>query len=141
MNVVKNIDLVNQKDDLSCTIACVAMLSGYSFDYVRKIAKHNSLIAPLNTIETLQLLCEVKVLGMHKPDEILESGDLYLLTVPSLNSVGFHNIILDLREGLKNVFDPQKGRENKRFYTQKNLKNWSTTIEIITESSFGDNRF
>ena len=45
MNVVKNIDLVNQKDDLSCTIACVAMLSGYSFDYVRKIAKHNDLKA------------------------------------------------------------------------------------------------
>ncbi len=48
----------------------------------------------------------------------IEWGRLYLITVPSLNlEATNHQILVDTRYDAIEVYDPQKGRPGKKFYT------------------------
>jgi hypothetical protein len=59
-----------------------------------------------------------------------------MITVPSLNIPGgLHNIVVVTtidKELL--VFDPQKGRDGKKFYNQDTLKSWCGVKEFIPNS-------
>lgn len=99
-----------QPTPLSCIATCLAMLCGrkaefvdaeFTPKYVRKQADIPMFLAMWGILCKPQLAA-----GIHE----LNIGSLYLATVPSLMSAGlFHQIIIDVREGIIEVYDPGQG--------------------------------
>lgn len=133
-NISKEIKLVNQDDDVSCSLACISMITGKNLSSVRMIAGEMGITAPCNNLEFLRILTAFKVLGVSVDtyDETMYENHLYKIVVPSLNSKrGTHAIIADTRHGELRIYDPQQDRKGKDFYTTENLKSWSSPIRII----------
>lgn len=118
MKVSANIKLINQDDDTSCVLACLAMLTGTSMKVARESARELRMTCPLNDLEFLRLLALHGLLGIRQAEDNLFGGELYKVCVPSLNfAAGFHAVIIDLRElHTPKLYDPQNGREGRKFY-------------------------
>lgn len=59
-------------------------------------------------------------------------GNLMLATVPSLNiEAGNHRIVIDWRGDEPVVYDPNEGRDGRKYYTFSKLRGWSelTVVE------------
>lgn len=99
-----------QPTPLACVATCLAMLCGrkaefvdaeFTPKYVRKQGDIPMFLAMWGILCKPQLAA-----GIHE----LNIGSLYLATVPSLMSAGlFHQIIIDVREGVIEVYDPGQG--------------------------------
>ena len=100
----------------SCASACVAMLLGEPVKQV-KAAFHKGYFD-----DRLTVAGYLRERGMFARDILasqrkFESGKIYVLAVPSLNTVGgTHYIIADARDVLE-VLDPQKGNKGRKYYT------------------------
>lgn len=103
----------------SCMSTCVAMMLDLPATVV--IEKHHENVYELQDKDVSEVLEEEgfvidkAVAGMHS----LYQGNLYFLTVPSLNATGgFHQVIVDFRKEDIKVYDPAKGRIGKRYYSR-----------------------
>ena len=113
---MRKIKLQQQPTDNSCTSTCLAMILGVPVDKVI-LEFHDkylrSAITPFKYLSDNGIESE-----QHRTsDRILWHGELYLVVVPSLNTVGVtHSIIVDVRFDDYLVFDPNKGKEGKKYY-------------------------
>lgn len=123
--VPEKITLVNQDDNKSCSMACIAMVTGKPLDLVRGQLLSNCGLTPgMDSMEILKGLSYYQVLGVPVPfTEKLYLGDIYILTVKSKNEGkefcnAFHHIVGDFRSGEAEIYDPQNGRNEKEYYTE-----------------------
>ncbi|ECI5363932.1 hypothetical protein DU846_01940 [Salmonella enterica subsp. diarizonae] len=64
------------------------------------------------------------------PDEMIKLNCVYLVTVPSVNMLGwFHQIIIDTREGFK-IFDPNRGLKGRKYYVFRSLPKGKNQIKL-----------
>ena len=133
------IKLVQQPTADTCTSACLSMITGINVndvinDFHKKWKDQES-----NPSEFLSHEYVKHVVNKNVFDHHLEWGFVYLLTVPSLNiDGGLHHIIADLSGDLEVIFDPNQGKESKRYYVgwskkdlecnEINLKSWLVDI-------------
>ena len=119
-----------QQEPNGCAIACIAMLSGYTYREV--LAEYLTLNpAPFNGVNSAE---ELLLLELFDIDYIqynffkrLPFGRCYLVAVPSLTEPGSsHRIILDMRDILSPpvVYDPNAGIEGKQVYTVGMEHDW-----------------
>lgn len=99
-----------QPTPLSCIATCLAMLAGRPAKFVDqeftpKYVRNQHDIPMF--LAMWGIICKPQITaGIHE----LKIGSLYLATVPSLMSAGlFHQIIIDVREGHVEVYDPGQG--------------------------------
>lgn len=130
----------------TCTSACLAMILGTSVDKVVNEFHPDWRDRKSNPAEYLQSKKVAHITNCSPYDNMLEWGNLYLITVPSLNLVGsMHHVLADLRGDLEIILDPNKGREGKKYYTGWSrgpedelgvqLKSWVIDMQIILEDS------
>lgn len=120
---------VQQQDDKSCVIACIAMITGKSFEDIYKIAKE----VPCGEEEQNKLLVLNNIYPKRFLDNTLYINKRYIVSTPSLNFPGImHCIVIDTNSnGSISVYDPQKDVKDKKYYTHKNLESWGDVTEII----------
>ncbi len=128
----------------TCTSACLAMLTGVSVETVIE-EFHDVWKNAENKINPSTYLSKRLVSHnvLNDPfNNLLEWDKVYLLTVPSLNiDGGLHHIIIDLRNDLEVVLDPNRGREGRRYYIgwgnqpcnnlEVRLHAWLTDLEVV----------
>lgn len=124
------IKLVNQIDDKTCVAACMAMIAGVSIERVLKITE--DIGEPPFSEETSMIgLTQLKVLPRRQLENQILHGRIYIADVPSLNFLGtMHAVVLDFRD-IFEVYDPQNGREGKKFYTSENISGWANLIYCV----------
>ncbi len=122
---MKAINHITQSKWNSCTSAAIAMLLGHKDDeeiwkefgqyYVKSVDSTTPLKEYMMN-KGLRLDCYTSNITHSKS---LELGRVCLVTVPSLNiDGGLHSIVWDGRsyEGNKYIYDPNEGREGRRYY-------------------------
>ena len=128
----REILFVQQPDNLTCTVACVAMIAGVSFDDA--LFAHIDLgKPPYAENESMIALVRLGVFSRKQIDNQLIEGRLYMADVPSINVLGvMHAIVIDTRnkDSIK-VYDPQQGKENIKHYTYEILQGFSNLIWCI----------
>ena len=128
--VVKNyMRLVNQETNCDCVYACIAMVCGKTLNEVMKVARGKH---ALGQKEEFKLIAYFGYLPTLQLFEGLNKNGVYLVTVPSLNfEGGNHRIVITTAEmGEIKVYDPNKNRKDKKYYTKKTLRAWSQTTKI-----------
>lgn len=136
------INFVQQPTDITCTSACLAMLTGKSIDLVIGESHEgwcNNSTDPVNYL----LKYGINLIINTKPfKRTMEWGFVYLLTVPSLNvEGGLHHIVVDLTTENGTVLDPNRGRHGKEYYinwvdtpnSQLEVPLKSFTIDLVIE--------
>jgi len=113
-------NLVIQPTDNTCTSACLSMITDKPIDEVIK-EFHNDWQASLSNPSEYLKYCNIQHEVNTNPfNFILEWGNIYLLTVPSLNiKGGLHHIVVDLTDIYNNVgkvYDPNNGKDGKSYY-------------------------
>ena len=121
--------LVKQKTNQDCVYACIAMVCEVELSQVMRVARGNY---PLGQEEEFELIAHFGYLPTLITFEHLGSNCTYLATVPSLNLIGDNHIIVitTIKNGLIKVFDPNKGREGKKYYDSKSFKSWTQLTRI-----------
>ena len=127
------IELVNQDNDVSCALACIAMLTGEPLEKIRHHAESVfGIKPPVKMKDVVKLLTYYNFFCHQTPAyEPLYTGYIYLLSVRSLNTTGVHSILLDARETKEIVYDPQKGVKGKRYYSDSNDLNYLDALKLI----------
>ena len=107
--------LVNQKHDWDCYIACLAMYLDSPYGEILEAYHHLIDKKYYNGITDKQASDLLKIAGV-KPviKSKLIHGVKGIVTVPSLNTEGFHVIYFDG----KRFYDPNHSVEGKKFYRQ-----------------------
>lgn len=131
-------EFVQQEDDFTCGVACVAMVAGMSFWRARRRWKH-PITSGLSAWHLNQLLRNCKVRFRRNSLPRLRTTNAYIVTVASLNIVGgLHHVVMFF-DGRWNVLDPQRGRKGKRFYAKHRddssgvqLLSWADPVEILS---------
>lgn len=120
-----NFKYKNQINDKSCVHACLAMITGKSV-----IEIWDRFPFPLTPKHELTLLIESRlwpVCQQHFSNQFPMCG-LYLVSVPSLNVEGVnHRVVVSVRETDVICYDPQKGREGKKYYSSDSFSPGSGT--------------
>lgn len=103
-----------QPTDQTCTMTCIAMVLGipatqaveeFHYDYINSIQKPSAYFK----LKNIAFKTVTESRG-------LEYDNVYIATVPSLNTVaGTHSIVIDATDNFT-VYDPNMGREGKKFY-------------------------
>lgn len=99
-----------QPTALSCIATCLAMLQGRDAgivddEFTLEYANNRTDVPMYLAADRIKCIPHLAA-GIHQ----LTIGKLYLATVPSLMSAGlFHQIIIDVREGIIEVYDPGQG--------------------------------
>ncbi len=121
--------LINQKTNRDCGYACIAMVCNITLDKVMKVAKGNY---PLAQEEEFELIAHFGYLPTVSTFDHIYSSNTYLVTVPSLNMVGNNHrvVVVSDEDGIRHLYDPQKGRANKKFYTKETMKGYSQVTRI-----------
>lgn len=127
---MKKIKHITQSKPNSCISATLAMLLGHDDDsqvwsefgegYIKSSETHN--YASYLHTKGVKVDCGYPAHISH----CIQLGEVYLLTVPSLNiQGGFHSIIWDARGHDDNMicYDPCRGREGRKFYV------WDEEVE------------
>jgi hypothetical protein len=126
---MQKIKHVQQDDDKSCTLACIAMVTGASYAELKK----NVMQVPVPHSEVDRLLYANGMYPLRSVYTTLFAGKTYIVAVPSLNfKGGMHSIVVQTGETPEDPFvilDPQEGREGREFYTLENLISWEGPIE------------
>lgn len=113
--VLETMKLVQQKDDYSCGVACIAMVTGKPYDEVRALVSEHSIGLHPRDVDFLLGQLGVEYSRLMYPE--LCKCVPHIITVPSLNIVGgLHYVVADVSEGVLCVLDPQRGREGRKFY-------------------------
>lgn len=114
----------------SCASACIAMLLDAPVEKV--IEKfHDKYINHEMNVHHYLLNHGLAVECLTCEHWQAQWGNLYLLTVASLHKKGvLHYIILDVRlEGVVDIYDPNMGKEGKKYYVDDNKEN-KTEFEV-----------
>lgn len=113
------IKLVQQPTADSCTSACLSMLTGIPVNEVISDF-HHRWKDPNDGYDPSSYLMEKGcpfIVSRDPFNNFLVWGRVYLLTVPSLNvEGGLHHIVVDVRGEEEKVFDPNEGKEGRRYY-------------------------
>ncbi len=126
-----DLDLVRQKTDNDCMLACLATFSSSSYDDIKLVMHKLKLKLPLSNDGGMQILEHMgykpillKTWVWHVPG---------ILTVPSLNFPGFNHVVVwsgNCKKG--KVLDPQFCRKNKKAYDTERVLHgnigWSTFL-------------
>jgi len=127
---------LQQDCDFSCGVACVAMVADLSLQYVKSKLSHpiKNGLTP-HDMDDLLYKCGVAFQRLMLPE--LSRTMPHIITVPSLNVVGgTHYIVADLSDAVLTVYDPQRGREGKKYYAEnyasegQQLTSYSEVIRI-----------
>lgn len=104
------IELKQQIDNVTCVSACAAMLTGKSVELVVDEFHDHYMRYQTDLDDYLKENGVIAERTEHRSR--LEPGNVYVLTVPALNSIGkFHQILADTRGELK-IYDPSRnGRQ------------------------------
>ena len=108
------------------------MAAGVSFEKAMDVTDES----PPSDLQCDIAMVRLGVLPRKHLDISLYRDKIYMVTVPSLNiEGGTHCIIVTTFKGKEVVFDPQKGRKNKKFYSNDwegiTLKSWCGITECI----------
>lgn len=124
------IKLVNQREDNDCVLACIAMVTGKKYQYLRD--KYSPKL-PMNLDEQNIILVKEGIYPREvKDNRYLSKGGLYIVATPSLNKPGvMHALVIDCQTDDWKVYDPQKGRPCYKYYIKATFKQWYDAIEII----------
>lgn len=110
----------------SCVPACIAMVTGVDQQLIiDEMAAHNGSCGGRH--DEFKQWVRMGYLPQCLPfsDLIAGHGKIMLATVPSLNiEAGNHRIVLDFRKSLT-VYDPNQGREGRKFYDRDRLRGFS----------------
>lgn len=134
------INLVQQPTADSCTSACLSMLTGIAINDIISSFHNDWKLLKSNPSEFLSHQGVKHSVNKDVFSHKVNWGNVYLLTVPSLNiEGGLHHIVLDLTGDFESVLDPNNGKEGKKYYTgwshdagglQVKLKSWMVDIVI-----------
>lgn len=128
----------------TCTSACLAMILDVPVENVVEFF-HKDWMARKTDPAHFLVRNFVKFQIHREPyDNVLKYGEVYLISVPSVNITGRnHHLLVDMRqgEGKEIIYDPNEGRMDKSYYVgwtkgrekdgQYPLKSW--TIELLIE--------
>jgi len=116
------IKLVQQSTDNGCMSACIAMVLDLPLDEVME-AFHDDYHEGEIRAEDYIRMRGVDVELLFAAGSRVYSDQLYIVSVPSLNLEGInHVVVMDTRNNETKVFDPNEGREGKRYYTKVDSK-------------------
>lgn len=127
------IKYVPQKKDNDCVLACIAMVSGLSYPKTLKTylkwsdRDHYRPIPSRVEYEFLKHL-GVGVVVQRFPNT--KAGNVYILTVPSLNFVGVnHRVVMELKRGFgqSRLYDPSR---KKKYEKVLDLKGYSNVFRV-----------
>lgn len=110
------VELINQRNDRDCVIACIAMWAKISYEEVLEVAKklNIDITGDKMGISTVHEYMILKKLG--KDTMMIQNayGSLTgILSFPSLNNPGgAHAVFFDRGK----IYDPQTGREDRKWY-------------------------
>lgn len=133
--IPKQLELVTQRTDKDCGIACAAMVTGLPYEEVYEALGPG----PVCDDESARFYVQNNVL----PQPQLSGGrflwgGLYEAAVPSKNfPARTHLIVIDLRDGSSFlVFDPQQGTGNKYWTTEdflgdNGIASWCAITQMI----------
>ena len=110
-------NLIRQKDDVTCGIACAAMVAGVSFDVARR-KRRKPITNGISSREMSRLLSDLGVKFQRRMHPEIRRTCPHIITVPSLNVVGGMHYVVMFFDGRWNVLDPQRGRKGKKFYSR-----------------------
>jgi ABC-type bacteriocin/lantibiotic exporter with double-glycine peptidase domain len=114
--IPKEIELVIQQSDNTCTSACLSMISGISYDEVVSSFHNKFISGKIKAIDWLRNLGFI-VREFGGIERHIRFDSVYLLMVPSLNKLGRnHSIVVDSRSGFIEVYDPRADGVHK-YYT------------------------
>ena len=119
---MKKIKHVMQPTPNTCVSACIAMLLDIPVETVIEEFHDLYVDNQMNADEYLELkgMSAYPLLSTYR--QVLP-GNTYLICAPSLNLEGAtHEIIMDFRTEFR-VYDPNMGREGKKYYVWKNGEN------------------
>ncbi|MBU1477471.1 MAG: hypothetical protein KJ856_05895 [Gammaproteobacteria bacterium] len=136
-----SISFVQQPTLDTCTSACLSMITGVDVNDVIRDFHDDWKSLKSNPSEFLSHRGIRHVVNKDVFSRILNYGFAYLLTVPSLNlEGGLHHIILDLSDALEKVYDPNQGKEGKRYYVGWSMENVNE-LEVKLHSWMVDIKF
>lgn len=126
------IDTITQEDSTGCGIACIAMVTGKSYQEVKEIVKTepNFAMTPKQLQHALE---QYKMAYIPYSYPVLWPGRVYIITVPSLNILGGgHYMVIDYRnEDSALLHDPNLNKEGKKVYGyDADLQSYSEVIEV-----------
>ena len=133
------ITLQTQTEPFNCMSACLAMLLNQPVETISE-EFHERYMTTLDT-PTMYLAEKGLTVRRHYADERLvdEPSRVYLLSVPSLNiEAGLHGVVAETNaEGMWWIYDPNEGREGRKFYTNTTIDGYviesSVSVEELME--------
>ena len=130
--------LVNQRTDLDCGIACVAMYARVSYEEALEEVNKIQGNMPIIGLSRRTMTKALKALGINA----IESWKFFdgiptIVSVPSLNTkAAMHYVFWNGNTG--EVYDPQAGKEGKEAYNKDFLyRGWSSTIVDVDAAAEG----
>lgn len=134
---MSKIELLKQPTDSSCALACISMLTYLPMHKVIDIAKsmfeHDPIEIGLNTVDMDKLMRKLGIKYTFIYPVTISFGNVYMVSVPSLNKVATSHIVLfDMRDEFV-VLDPQQGRPGKKYYVHGKPQNeFEVTLKAYT---------
>lgn len=135
------IKLVQQPTADTCTSACLSMITSIDINEIINDFHEEWKNYKTNPSKFLSHQCIGHVVNKDVFNHTLEWDSIYLLTVASLNiDGGLHHIVLDLTGEIEMVFDPNNGKQGKKYYigwsedkksdNEVKLNSWMVDIKI-----------
>ena len=122
------ITLVPQQCDKSCALACIAMITGNTFETVRSLTDH----VPISDYKMDEILESLGHRVIRSMRGTLLPEKVMILDVPSLNRRGtMHSIVLDTHDGGFQVFDPNKGFKGETYESFEKIHGWGAVLWTI----------
>lgn len=136
--MINYITPLQQPTDTSCTLTCVAMVSGLEVGTVIQIASNlfnkDMSAVGVTSCEMLKLLDAAHMTHEHVWPIVLEFGNVYIVSVPSLNTPAvMHSVVFDMRDEFE-VLDPNINRPGKKYYVHsKPVNDMEVEVRCYTE--------
>ena len=139
---MNTIHFLQQPKDDTCMSACVAMVLGHPAPDMVIAEFHQDFSVGLQKPSEYLVGRGLKAVPCLAEKANLQMGMVYIVTAPSLNLEGeLHAVVIDTRNDDVIVYDPNKGRWGRCFYTKdpktlddypiaKELKGYVFLVEI-----------
>jgi len=129
---------IQQRTHNDCGIACIAMYARVSYEDAHKAVLNYDSHMPKIGVSRGTMIRALKDLGVNaaKSWQFFD-GIPCIVSVPSLNTeAAMHSVFWN--GNTQEVYDPQAGKEAKKFYTSDLIyKGWSTTVVDIDAAAEG----
>ena len=130
-------NIVTQKDDLGCGIACVAMVAGISYEEAASVMPEHCRTGTFR-IDQIVALKSLGFRCIHYLPAQIAPGRVFIIGVPSLNmAASSHDIVIDWSSPDVGAFilDPNTGRcpDRKVYGHDADLKSYGEVIEVLRE--------